>query len=245
MSQESQKSHVVLILVAIIGIIGTITASAIVAFSNREIEKERQSFELTKISLVSIATQGGATQISMAGTISAPTSVPINIPLDTPIIPTVGNTNPVGIVQSDMPIYVDGFALSFRGIFSVHGAQDTSNIGIQFSIKNIGDRNRVFRYTGSSLTLRDDVGNTYPIYMLNGQNASFECTPRWQDIQQINIDMGSDITLKSAATISGCWDYEHSSLPQFTGQMSLQAKSFFIGFKDFGSFTGFEIEVKP
>lgn len=83
MSQETPKSNVVLI-VAILGVLGTIVASVIGAVSNYNIEELRQSSEMTKIALVSIATEGGSTQQVMAQTINAPvTQPPTYTPLPT------------------------------------------------------------------------------------------------------------------------------------------------------------------
>jgi len=62
MTAEPHKSNTALIFVAIIGIIGTIVASGIGAIGNYNTEKLRQEAELTQISLISIATQGGAAQ---------------------------------------------------------------------------------------------------------------------------------------------------------------------------------------
>lgn len=78
MTQEPQKNNAVLVVIAIIGVVGTIVATTIGVIGNYNIEKIRQQAELTKIALISIATQGGATQVSMANTISAPvlTSTP-------------------------------------------------------------------------------------------------------------------------------------------------------------------------
>lgn len=76
MTQEPQKSNTVLIFIAIIGVVGTIAGATIVAIGNYNVEKFRQQAELTRIALVYIATQGGATQVSMASTISAPTNTP-------------------------------------------------------------------------------------------------------------------------------------------------------------------------
>jgi hypothetical protein len=76
MAQEPQKNNIVLIVIAIIGVAGTIIATAIGVVGNYNIEKFRQEAELTRMALVSIATQGGATQASMAGTISAPADTP-------------------------------------------------------------------------------------------------------------------------------------------------------------------------
>ncbi len=77
MSQETQKNNTVLIIVAVIGVVGTIVASVIGAIGNYNTEKFRQETELTRIALVSIATQGGATQMVMQSTIDAPTQTPL------------------------------------------------------------------------------------------------------------------------------------------------------------------------
>jgi hypothetical protein len=76
MTQESQKNNAVLIFIAIIGVVGTIVASTIGVIGSYNIEKLRQESALTQIGLVAIVTQGGATQASMASTISAPTITP-------------------------------------------------------------------------------------------------------------------------------------------------------------------------
>jgi hypothetical protein len=86
MTQEPQKSNVVLIVIAIIGVVGTIVATTIGAIGNYNIEKLRQDTELTRIALVLIATQGGATQASLASTISAPTDISTPPPAASPNI---------------------------------------------------------------------------------------------------------------------------------------------------------------
>jgi len=103
MTQEPHKSNIVLIVIAIIGVIGTVIGATITVIGNYNIEKLRQETELTRIALVTIATQGGATQVSMASTISAPTDTPYPTyaPLPTlspsstpaPTIPPTSSTN--------------------------------------------------------------------------------------------------------------------------------------------------------
>jgi hypothetical protein len=72
MSQESHKGNIFLIVAALIGLIGTIIG----VVGNYNIEKLRQESAITQIALIAMATQGGATQVSMASTISAPTITP-------------------------------------------------------------------------------------------------------------------------------------------------------------------------
>lgn len=76
MSKEHTKSNSGVILIAVIGAVSTICAASIGALTTYNVEKMRQESELTRIALVSIATQGGATQVSMANTILAPTDTP-------------------------------------------------------------------------------------------------------------------------------------------------------------------------
>jgi ABC-type lipoprotein release transport system permease subunit len=54
MTQESPKSNIVLIIIAIIGVVGTITASVIGGISNYNIERLRQQSELTNCSFAKI-----------------------------------------------------------------------------------------------------------------------------------------------------------------------------------------------
>jgi len=149
MTQEPQKSSAVLIVIAIIGVIGTIVASAIGAMANYNIEKERQGFELTRIALVSIATQGGATQMVLESTVNAPTQPPeptsTPYPTYTPqIIPTVTSSPEPTIF---LPIE-DTFDLRARpewetitGTWRVLDGHLTADNSDEWQIAFIGDSN--------------------------------------------------------------------------------------------------------
>lgn len=57
MTQEPNKSNMILIIIAIIGVCGTIIGATINVMGNINVEKIRQETELTRIALPSIATQ--------------------------------------------------------------------------------------------------------------------------------------------------------------------------------------------
>jgi hypothetical protein len=57
MTQEPNKSNIVFIIVAIIGVCGTVIGATINVMGNINVEKIRQETELTRIALPSIATQ--------------------------------------------------------------------------------------------------------------------------------------------------------------------------------------------
>ena len=63
MSQEPQKRNTVLIVVAIIGLIGTVVGVIITVRGNYNVEKLRQETELTIVALGFTATQGEETQM--------------------------------------------------------------------------------------------------------------------------------------------------------------------------------------
>lgn len=151
MTQEPQKSNAVLIVIAIIGVIGTIVASAIGAIGNYNTEKMRQEAELTRIALVSIATQGGATQASMASTISAPTNTPYPTnelqptytpyPTYTPLpLPTIPPTASVSLPFSDT--FDEGAKSDWQtiqGNWRMIDGQYTADQSNSWSIVTIGD----------------------------------------------------------------------------------------------------------
>jgi hypothetical protein len=98
MTQEPPKSNIVLIIIAVIGVIGTIIGATITVIGNYNVEKMRQELELTRIALVATATQDVATQESMVIT----TSIPINTPFPIYTPTTIPMATPTFTIQ---PIY--------------------------------------------------------------------------------------------------------------------------------------------
>jgi hypothetical protein len=111
MTQEPHKSNIVLI-VAIIGVIGTTVGAIINVIGNYNIEKLRQESELTRIVLVSIATQGGATQVSMESTISAPT-IPL-YPTQSPFPQDTNTPIPISTQTPDTRLFWDDFEMGLK-----------------------------------------------------------------------------------------------------------------------------------
>jgi hypothetical protein len=78
MPQEAPQKNNAALVVAIIGVVGTIVAALITTMGNYNVEKLRQETELTRIAQTSIATQVVATQIAVPQdtTISTPDTSP-------------------------------------------------------------------------------------------------------------------------------------------------------------------------
>jgi hypothetical protein len=169
MNPEPPKSNIVLIVIAVIGVVGTIVASAIGAIANYNIEKLRQESELTKIALVSIATQGSATQASLANTISAPTGTlyPTNAPLPTytsyptytppllPTIPSLPSDTPTPL--SDLPLGQGYTANRVRIVLR----DFCGSLCFYLTVYNDRQTTLVFSTYYSYARLYDDLGNEY------------------------------------------------------------------------------------
>lgn len=119
MTQETQKNNTVLILIAIIGVVGTIVATTIGVIGNYNIEKFRQESELTRVALVSIVTQGGATQVSMASTISAPTST--SYPTESPFPKDTNTPTPIPTQTPDPRLFWDDFENGIKSEWGMTG----------------------------------------------------------------------------------------------------------------------------
>jgi hypothetical protein len=173
MSPESPKSNTVLIVIAIIGVAGTIVASAIGAITNYNIEQQRQVFELTRAALVSIVTQSGVTQAALQGTADAPTITPYptqtpqptytpyptftSLPTYTPIrsTPTLslilpfqdsfdGNVRPEWQILNGELILQDGWLGAARDSVILGIGDDTlTNFTLDFDYKNLRGVNEI------------------------------------------------------------------------------------------------------
>jgi hypothetical protein len=73
MKKGEQKNNSVLIIVAVIGVVGTIVASTIGVIGNLNVEKIRQETELTRIALAAMNTQSTTTLETPISMTAAPT----------------------------------------------------------------------------------------------------------------------------------------------------------------------------
>jgi hypothetical protein len=142
MNQESQKNNNVLIIIAIIGVVGTIVAATIGAIGNYNTEKLRQEAELTRIALISSAAQGGATQIVLQSTANTPTELPA------PINKNLTATPDTKI--SKTPI-VSNFVL-FEENFEDGRAQEFNYISGDWKIVEENTGNKVYEIDNTSVS---------------------------------------------------------------------------------------------
>lgn len=157
MTQEPQKNNIVLILVAVIGVIGTLAGAIITVNGNYKVEKLRQETELTRSALVSIATQGEATQMVLQNIVNAPTEIPaptytpyptltpavITATLE-PTIPTSVNTLPDSILDVGQSWRQDELLLTLNEVnYNPNFPESECDISFSFYIESIASSNVV------------------------------------------------------------------------------------------------------
>ena len=110
------------------------------------------------------------------------------------------------VISSDSPIVVDDYLLTYRHDFYIHSS--CINLG-DFYIKNLADRKRVFSYMFSSVSIKDDLGNSYSIKNMDDV----------YELRTLNLD-GLDDGKAGWSTSCGCtcsgtgFTYEGSLSPQ-------------------------------
>ena len=174
MTRNESKGNTTLVVIAVIGAIGTVLAATIGAITTYNVEKLRQSAELTQIAVVSIATQGGATNIALESTINAPTqapyptytqssSVPNSPPTATITIPTPTKLRdtPTGTILNDGETWRQGGSeLTLTDfIFRPRSNPDDAQIFTSWTYKNISSQDIVLTFSHTNFTAQSNLGN--------------------------------------------------------------------------------------
>lgn len=157
---------------------------------------------------------------------SFPTSEPQQEPFSIPGAVTDPSNGMV--VSSTSPIVVDDYLLTYGHNFEI--GSSCINLG-NFFIKNLSQRQRAFSYMFASISVTDDVGNTYPI----------KNTPNVYELNTLNIGPSRD---EQAGWATGCGCNCFGTGFTYEGALSPNANSLILTFDNFGVFDGFSMEVQ-
>jgi hypothetical protein len=192
MTQEPQKNKSVLIVIAVIGVVGTIFGAIINVVGNYNVEKLRQETELTRIALVSIATQGGATQMVLQSTVNAPTQSPA--PTYTPypttssptaevrvvtatLMPTLTPTQtqyplPTALLEPNTTWENNGLALTLSDFKYI--ARNGKCVAIHFELKNRSNHDIIIGGKRENFEAIDNLGQKWKLTEL-GWSDFYDC----------------------------------------------------------------------
>jgi len=135
---------------------------------------------------------------------------------------------PTGPVPAGTTVFYDGWALTLADTVST----DDDQIFLALTVRNMGEKERVFRYVKNGITLQDNLGNQFPFDM-----SFFLCDRYPENINlTIQLTVGGEKTQSISSDSYGCsWDYY---FPPFNGRISLDAEYLIVTINNWGPFNG-------
>jgi hypothetical protein len=171
--------------------------------------------------------------------------------LDIPLPPEGDNQNqislstptqeflPVDPVPAGIPIVYGGWSMIVSKELVI--SSDGESWGIEIYIKNLGDTDRIFRYTNAGITLKDDLGN---IYERRDDNACGpgSCEAYRYEVKNLEVEAEDSHTIHTFSLHCYACDY-NDGLDWWHGPISLQASQIIVLIEDFGPFDGVEVVI--
>lgn len=148
---------------------------------------------------------------------------------------------PDQLVQAGVPIIYDGWSLLVSKNIEIRGLNSSYPIPlirINITLKNLGMDNRIFRYSNSAISLRDNIGNDYVAFPGWDFNR-FNCEQDYYTLKNLTVEAQDRVTLEGDPR-----DCAHlKNFQAFEGPVPLGANQLILMLTDFGPFTGVEIVI--
>lgn len=133
---------------------------------------------------------------------------------------------PTSPVPAGQPITYDGWAITVSKEIVI----DYEAFGVKFIVRNLGESDRVFRYQLASVTLTDDLGNSY---MPTDDSL---CEEHMYITKNLSIDGDDSENIYTPSGFRNCHD--DYGLTQFTGPIAIDAQQIFVHLENFGPLSG-------
>lgn len=151
---------------------------------------------------------------------------------------------PSSPIQAGVPIVYGGWSMTVSQELTIF--QNDDYWGITIYIRNMGDVNRIFRFTNSGVTAKDNLGNVYE--MANpwiGSIAGVDgltCEESHYSVKNLEVGAGESEEIRSA---SGGYHRctKDDGLHMFEGPFPISVSSLILHFEDFGPFSGVDVVI--
>lgn len=135
-------------------------------------------------------------------------------------------------VPAGVPIVYDGWSMIVsKELWIGNGVW-----GIEIFVRNLGETDRVFRYTNAGITTKDDIGNIYDYdnqWYVGGTCEEFHHTVK-------NLDVCAECSERIDSS-GPCFNEE--AIQAWQGPIPLEATQLIIMFENFGPFDGVEVVI--
>ena len=111
--------------------------------------------------------------------------------------------------------------------------------GVTVYLRNLGETNRIFRFTNAAVTASDNLGNIYEPSPVCEYCTS--CEDAYHLVKNLEIRGLERETIKSGSQYYSCWSEEN--LGSFKGPIPLETEYLIIHFDGFGPFTNVDVII--
>lgn len=150
-----------------------------------------------------------------------------------PITNAPAETLPTEPVPAGIPVVYDGWALTLSPEVVTGSYDSEPYFVLSFTLRNLGETTRVFRYIQSGMIVEDDLGNVYEFFL------EWNCrdSPDFVHLtQQLSIGGKEKINIGGNDINWACTGSKY--LPTMKGVISLQATKLIVTINDWGPFDG-------
>lgn len=146
---------------------------------------------------------------------------------------------PINPVPAGQPIIYDGWSMTVSKELNINSYEEIW--GIDIYVRNLGETNRIFRFTNSAITATDDLGNIFEPSTLCPYMGCSSCEEYFTQVKNLNIKGLESVVISSGTSGNGCMHEDGIGL--FIGPISINAEHLIIHFTDFGPFTNVDVVI--
>lgn len=146
---------------------------------------------------------------------------------------------PTSPVPAGVPIEYDGWSMAVSKELNIN---EYDNIwGIDIYVHNLTNSSRIFRFTNSSITATDNLGNTYQPSPICPYVGCSTCEEYYYQVKNLEVEANEEKTISSGTTGNGCMNDNGNNL--FIGPIPVNVNSLIIHFEEFGPFSGVDVTI--
>ena len=147
---------------------------------------------------------------------------------------------PTEPVPAGQPIVYDGWSMMVSKEINLD--EDHDIWGINVYLMNLNETNRIFRFTNSAITAKDNLGNVYePSPIIYAFHGHYYCEEYYHQTKNLEIKGLERIYISAWAVPNACKD--DAGIGMFLGPIPLDAEYLIIHFDGFGPFTNVDVVI--
>ena len=229
------KKYLVKQVLPMLAIMVVLTACSIIGMSSNGGEEQLQTDYAGTISVLENELQGLSEKVGTQSAMSESITTEIeSLPTVAPVVERL----PSEPVPASVPIVYDGWSMAVSQELIIDS--DDNTWGIQIFLTNLGNTERVFRFTNSAITATDNLGNVYgPSWQLNYNSNG--CEPSYYLVKNLSVRGEKTIDIEVSEYNLACDDVD--GLNMFIGPIPLEVEQLFIHIDGFGPYTGVTVVI--